>query len=244
MNNILYNFTRAFSSGITLLRTVVRSILPNLYVINESPSSDKTPLIYDGDYPDISPQAYGTYLDYLGEMFNLERNLGESDSSYRRRIIFSIGRSSTKSGIKSSLDRLFSTYSSRIRVTIKENFNDFFDGTSSTFDVPMRDPKGSMLYGITIIVEPLALEGSREVVDENGIVLYRKVDYFNLDTFEFEEKEFGTNVFWKRIRSPYLGSLIDSFGVVGFRELLEDISAAGIKIDRVIIKEPAAGGSR
>lgn len=244
MNKVLYYFTRGFSSGITLLRTKIKSILSNLYIFNELPNTEKTPLIYDADYPNIYPQAYGEYLDFLGDMFSVSRNVDEGDAEFRRRILFSIGRSPTVSGIKRSIERLFETYGMKVSVSISESFSDFFDGTSSTFDAPFREETGSMLYGISIIIEPLAFDATRLVLDENGFPLYRKIDMFNFLTFSLDEVVFPPNVSWYRVKTPYLDRLISAFGFSSFKQLLSDIVAAGIKIDRVIVKEPGAGGNK
>lgn len=244
MNKILFQFTRGFSSGITLLRTYVRSLLPNLYVINENPSTESTPLVYDGDYPNIYPQSYGQYLDLLGDMFGLTRNNNEDDLEFRRRILFSIGQSPTKDGIKSSIERLFSTYGILANVTIRENYSNAFDGTSSTFDVPIRDPSGSLLYGISVIIKPIRYRADREILDADGLITGTKVDVFNFDSFQLEEKIYPIGASWRRYKSPYLERLIEAFRVPSLRFLIDDISAAGIRVDRVIIKEPGAGGSK
>lgn len=241
MNKILFYFTRGFSSGITLLRTYVRGLLPNLYVINENPSNDSSTLVYDGDYPNIYPHSYGQYLDLLGDMFGLTRNNNEEDLEFRRRILFSIGQSPTKDGIKNSIERLFSTYGILANVTIRENYSNAFDGTSSTFDVPIRDPSGSLLYGISVIIEPIRYNAVRKVLDADGLIVDTVLNVFNFDTFQIESKSVDS---WYRYKSPYVDRLIEAFRVPSFRFLIDDISAAGVRVDRVIIKEPGAGGSK
>jgi hypothetical protein len=244
IGDVLYYFTRGFSSGITLLRTVVRGLLPNLYVINETKSSSRTPLIYDGDFPNINPQSYGEYLNLLGDMFGLSRNLNEEDKEFRRRILFSIGQSATISGISSSMSRLLSTYGIAADIEIRENFTNAFDGTSSTFDVPMRDVGGTLLYGLSVVITPKSYDASAPVLDENGDILYRKVDIFNFDSSKMEENIYPLGVEWRRVKNLYFDRLLESFRAESFRSLVDDISAAGIRVDRVIIREPGAGGSK
>lgn len=240
----LRDFTRGFSSGITLLRTFVRSILPNLYVINEEPSTERTRLIYDGDYPDIKPHAYGESLDLLGDMFGVSRNIGEEDSEFRRRILFSVGQSPTREGIARSMVRLFDTYGVDVDVEINESIHDFCDGTSNNFDSPMRDPHGSMLFGVSVTIKPALVEGSKPVFDEDGFVLYNKVDIFNRMTFEKEEFVYPVAASWPRYKNIYISKLIESFRVPSLKFILEDIIASGIRIDRVVIVEPGTGGSK
>jgi hypothetical protein len=244
MGEILYFFTRGFSSGITLLKTAVRNLLPNLYLINEEKSSSKTPLIYDGDFPNINPESSGSYLDLLGDMFGVLRNVGENDKEYRRRILFSIGQSATRGGISRSIARLMDTYGIEADVEIRESFSTAFDGTSSTFDVPIREPEGTLLYGLSIVISPKSYDASVPVLDSDGNVLYRKVDIFNFDTFSMEEFIYPPNVEWRRVKNLYFDRLLEAFRADSFRSLINDISAAGIRVDRVIIREPGAGGSK
>lgn len=244
MNKVLFYFTRGFSSGITLLKTVVRSLLPGLYLLNLNKSTKNTILVYDGDYPNISPQAYGDNLDLIGDMFGVKRNLSEEDSEFRRRILFSIGQSPTKMGIIRSVERLLSTYGVEAKVTIRENYKTSFDGVSSTFDVPIRNDSGSLLYGFSIVVEPKMDDASTPILNENGVIVGYKVRVFNFYTFELEDKIYSPGVSWRKYKNLYINRLVDSFRLSSLGALINTISAAGVRVDRVIIKEPGAGGAK
>jgi len=164
MNSILYFFTQAISSALTLARIATRSVLPNLYLVNRRDDSD-VELIYSGDFPNLYPQAYGNYLDLLGFSFNVERLSGENDFDYRERIIFSLQQNSTKEGIENSISTLLGYCGFCGGVTVIENTNNFFDAETTSLDVPLRDYKGSMLYSINIVVEPTTFRyGFREPI--------------------------------------------------------------------------------
>lgn len=227
----LYDFTRAVSSGISLLRTSVRNILPNLYVINRDRSDSETPLVYDGDYPFIEPHSYGGYLDLLGDMFGVRRNSGENDEDYRRRILFSLQQNSTISGIRATIDRIFETYGINADVEVRESYKNAFDGSSTTFDVPVRSPQGSLLYGISIIVTP-------------RISSYQQVSVYNFSTFRTDTYTLPLGSPWRVRKNISVDSFINAYRVPSFRFLIDDISAAGVRVDRVIIQESGSGGSK
>lgn len=231
MTNFLYDFTRAISSGITLFRTSVRNLLPNLYILNREESTTETPLIYDGDFPSIEPHSYGEYLDRLGEMFAVSRNFQENDEEYRRRILFSLQQNSTKSGIKSSIDRIFETYGINADVEVRESFSNAFDGTASTFDVPMRSPEGSLLYGISVIVTP-------------RISTYNQVSVYNFSTFQKETYSTPSGSPWRIRKNVSVDRFVSAYRVPSFRFLIDAISSAGVRVDRVIVQESGSGGSK
>ena len=206
MNSILYFLTQALSSGITLAQIAVRSVLPNLYLKNKR-DDQNIPLIYSGNYPYYYPEAYGEYLDRLGSAFNVTRLERENDFSYRERILFSLQKNATINGVEQALKVLFEYTNYTANVQVLENKDYFFDAESTNFDTPFRDPKGSMFYQVTILVEP------------------------------------NTNA--QNLRKPvYSTYLEDIFNVSNFQLLLDDVLAAGIKIDAIIIKAPGAGGEK
>lgn len=242
--SILKAFTRGFSAGITLLRAHVHGILPGLYVTNARKNSPKTPLIYDGDFPNVNPEAHEEQLDLLGNMFDLERKPGERDNEFRRRILFSIGKSSTRSGILRSLSHLFSTYGIDADIDVAESFSHTLDATSTSLDAPIRTPSGTFLFGVSITIAPKSYDASTPVLDADGNILYRRVRVFNMSTFVHDEIRLAPGVEWRRVKSPYFDRLLAAFRAESFRSLVSDLSAAGIKVDSVTVREPGAGGSR
>jgi len=206
MNSILYFLTQALAGGITLAKVAVRSVLPNLYLKNKR-DDQNIPLIYSGNYPYFYPEAYGEYLDRIGSAFNVTRLERENDFSYRERILFSLQKNATISGVEQALKVLFEYTDYTANVQVVENKDYFFDAESTNFDVPLRDPNGSMFYQVTIFVEPST----------------------------------NTQNFNKPVYSTYLE---DIFNVSNVQLLLDDILAAGIKVDAIIIKAPGAGGEK
>lgn len=230
MNNYLYNFTRAISSAVAFFRAAVKSILPNLYIINQQESTENTPLIYSGDYPNINPQAYGEYLDLLGSMFDLYRNNRESDSEFRTRILFFISENVTKEGISRSIKQIFMVNNIEVDVDIRENYTNFFDGTSTSLGIPLRSSRHSLLYGITVVISPV-------------VESINSVNIFNYSTLQKEMINFPVGTTWRVRRNPYTSSIINSFRIESLRYLIDDISAAGIKVDSVIVKSFGTSGS-
>lgn len=219
---VLYDFTRAISAGITMLRTAIRSILPNLYLVNSKESTENTPLVYSGDYPNIHPQSYGSYLDLLGGMFNLTRNSLETDAAFRTRIVFFLSENATIEGISRSIKQIFSVNGIQVDVDIRENHKYFFDGTSTSLSAPMRSPRDSLLYGITVVITPSIEELS-------------SVSLLNFNTLQKETIVFPLTTKWRVRRNPYTGSIISSFKIDSLRYLIDDISAAGVRVDSVVV---------
>lgn len=222
MNSRLHEFTRAIASGVSLLRIAIRSVLPNLYTININPSTEETPLIYDGNYPYQYPQAYGEYLDLIGSMFGVSRNVNEEDDEYRRRIIFSIQENSTIAGIESSIQRVFQTYGIDADVEVRENYRGFFDGVSTTLDTPIRDYRGSLLYGLSILVTP-------RVQRLTEVTIYDFITNTRV-THQLTEP-------WRVRKNISVQRFVDAFRVPTFRHLVDIITASGIRVDRVIIQD-------
>lgn len=222
---VLLDFTRSLSAGITLAWVTARKVLTNLYILNTSKSD--LPLLYEGDYPNIYPQAYREYLDRLGFMFGVTRLPGEEDEGYRVRILFALRQSTTKEGIAEALRMLFASAMMEVNVEVRESFKDAFDGVSTTFDTPMRSPKGTLLYGITIIISPVThdLSSVTRPGEEAPVTL-------------------PTNLFFHRVKNNNYMSLLRMFQVSSFTELLTSTVASGIKINRVVFREPSAGGSK
>lgn len=241
---ILYDFTRAFSSGVTLAKIAIRKVLANLYITNQRPSSEDTPLIYGGDYPHLYPQAYGNYLDILANAFRIERNVGEEDEDFRRRILFSIGQNSTKEGIIRSLKRLFEFYGFPVEVSVENNINNVFDGTSTSFDAPIRDVKGTLLYGVHVTISVPVFDGSRPEIDESNNVIQRKVSTYDRATNMMVDHVYPLGVRWNRSANIYLDRTVQAFRMASPRELVQSLAAAGILVDKVIIVESGAGGSK
>lgn len=241
---ILFNFTRAMSAGITLVKTALHRVLPDLYLTNPHRSDEDTPLIYDGDYPHRLPQAYDEKLDIIAYAFRLSRNIGEEDEEFRRRIVFSIGQNSTREGIKASIERLFEVYGIRVKVKIVNNLDNVFDGTSTSMSTPVRDSKGTLLFGVHIVIEVLPFEGSRPWVDRFGNVVTRQVGLYNEDTGEVVEKLYPPGATWRRTANISTTRTVTAFRMSSFRELVQALAASGITVDKVIFTEAGAGGSR
>lgn len=179
MNNVLYFFTQAVSAALTLARVTVRSILPNLYLVNKSDDRSDT-LIYAGDYPVLYPQAYGEYLDRLGFMFNVARFTNELDDDYRERILFSISQNSTTTGLELVLQNLLKNRGYNVSIKIIENNDNFFDAETTTLDTPLRSEKNSMLYQVSIFIKP-----ERNNIDNYVPIYYNYFEeIFGVDTFQ------------------------------------------------------------
>lgn len=196
--NFLKDFTTAIAVGLTLAHNNIKQVLARLYV-KSSNTETELPLIYNGDFPHIEPQAYGQYLDLLGYMFMIPRLVAETDQDYRERIMFYLTRSSTKEGLIRAVRFLFeSILNSTAEIVLKEGFNDALDLTTTSLESPLRDPSGTLLYSVIIYVKPSAT-----------------------------------------VHVPVLTSI---FRQPTLKAILEDFAAAGIKILKVIVEEPGAGG--
>jgi hypothetical protein len=228
---LLYDFTRAISSSVAAFRVAVRQLLPNLYLLNQSPNKNEDTLIYDGEYPNVNPHAYGEYLDRLGAMFDLTRHSGETDEEFRSRILFFLSENSTINGIKRAVKQIFLARGFEVDVDVRESIKDFFDGTTTPLGMPLRDVKGSMLYGLTIVITA-------------AIESLSKVTRYNSTTGVKEEIIFPTGVVWNKRKNPYIGNILNAFKVSDLKYLLEDIVAAGINIDKVVVQTSGAGGNR
>lgn len=228
MKVLLLYLTRSLAAGLAMLWVAVRQLLPNLYLSNTAKSD--LPLVYEGDYPRVYPQSYGQYLDRLGFMFDVPRIPGEEDDAYRVRILFVLRRNASKEGIQEALTVLFSSVMMEVDVEIHESFTEVFDGISTTLDAPMRSSKESLLYGVTIVIRP-KVKPLSVVKVPNGT-----------DTPTNTILPTGT-VFHKVYNNHYL-LLLDIFRVNSFTELMRGSVAAGVNINRVVILEPGAGGSR
>lgn len=241
---VLYDFTRAVASGITFARVALSKILPGLYISNHSPSTPNTPLIYDGDAPMLLPQAYEMNLDKLADAFSITRNVQEGDEDFRRRILFSIGQNSTEEGITRSIERLFEFYNFPVEVDLVPTIRDVFDGTSTDLDAPIRDDKGTLLYGVTVIIRVPPHDGADVVYDDDGEIMYYRVRMVDFVTGVIQEKIYPVNASWDRTTNIYVDRMLASFRKNSMRSLIQDLAAAGINIERVIIETTAAGGAK
>jgi len=249
MNNILYFFTQALSAGLSLAKVAVRSVLPNLYVINTKDSDVN--LIYAGDYPNLYPQAYGEYLDLLGFMFGVSRLPNEDDDSYRQRILFALSKNSTPAGIRSSVSFLLQTKDVQADIKIVNNFDNYFDAASSSFDYPLRDYRGSLLYSVNIFVKPTIINQSYIYADVNDVSesnsrIVRDADG-NAETSifgDFIKLTLLNNETFDKYEPIYYNYFENVFNVDSFQMLLDDISAAGIRVESVTFLEPGAGGAK
>jgi hypothetical protein len=242
--NILYGLTRAIAYGITMLRVSIKSVLPNLFLnttveINES----ETPLIYNGDYPERPAHAYGEYLDKLGYMFDRPRNYKEEDENYRIRILSALVENSTLSGIKSTVSYLLQTEGIEADVQIRESYKDFFDGTSSTFDAPLRDSGGTLLYGISIVITPKSIMVPRLIQDQSGETVTKDFVTYYVDGEEVTSV-YPNGVTWGHKKNLYLTGLLNAFRVSSLKLLLNDITASGVRVTRVVLLQAGAAGVR
>lgn len=227
VKNRLLDFTRSISAGITLAKVSARRILTNLYIQNREKSG--LPLLYEGDFPSIYPQSAGGYLDRLGDMFEVPRLLDEDDEQYRIRILFALRQNVTRDGIDKALKVLFGSVMMTIETEVHESFYEVFDGTSSTFDAPMRSHKGSLLYGVTVVIKPTVSHLSE----------VRVFDGLSTTTVDL-----GAGKYFNRINNLHYREILNAFQVNSFKELLRGTAAAGVKINNVILVEPGAGGSK
>lgn len=221
----LLNLTRSLGSGVSLVWITAKKVLGNLYITNTEKS--ELPLLYEGDFPVVYPQAYREYLDRLGFMFAVPRLPGERDDDYRIRILFVLRQNSTKNGIVEAIQMLFTSAMMEVDVEVKESFTEVFDGVSSTFEAPLRSYKNSFLYGVTIFITP-------RTVRKTSVIRPGETAPVALPT--------GT--VFHRIANNHHRILLDIFQVSSFSELLWGNVASGVKINKVILVEPGAGGSR
>lgn len=183
MNSVLYFFTKALAAGISLLKVNVYRILPNLYLLNQA-DDNELEFIYSGDYPNLYPQAYDGYLDRLGYMFGVDRLSDEEDDEYRQRILLSFSRNTTLSGLKNFITFILSIKDIEAEVKVFAGTEDFFDGVSTTLDNPMRDPKGSMLYSLSIFIFPTKKTVENNFEKLEPIYYNYFEDVFNIDSFQ------------------------------------------------------------
>lgn len=162
----LYDYTRALASGVSLAQNQLKSFLPNIYLENLKIYGDQAPLIYEGDYPDRLPQAYDSYLDRIGEGFGVLRGPNEPDSAYRQKIKLVLIKSTTVSGIKSSIETVFSGLGFPARATVLPAHKDFFDGVSSNLRDPIRGRLGSRSYRVVIEIFPELNVSYNQIVDK------------------------------------------------------------------------------
>ncbi|MFA5626207.1 MAG: hypothetical protein WC965_01865 [Thiohalomonadaceae bacterium] len=225
-DSVLYNFTRSLASGISSARVTVKETLGNLYITNATTQKSNLRLLYEGDFPIIYPQAYGQYLDRLGSMFDVSRYPGEGDEGYRIRILFAIRQNVTKDGISEALRLLFKSAMMDVVVDIRESYKEVFDGTSSTLDAPLRSNKGSLLYGITIVVRPVTAK------------------LYVVRSYTGETLSLPVTSPFLRVRNNNYRVILDAFQVASFKALLNNTIASGVKVNKVIVVEPSAGGSK
>lgn len=176
----LYDYTRALASGISIAENKLRSFLPNVYLENLKVYNDDSLLVYEGDYPNRYPQSYDSYLDRIGEGFGVIRGPNEPDSSYRQKIKLVVIKSTTLSGIKSSIETLFSGLGFPATATIIPAHKNFFDGVSSSLNTPIRGRLGSRSYRVIIEIFPnlsksynnivkKVIEGTPYVIEKPGV---------------------------------------------------------------------------
>lgn len=241
----LYHFTRAIASGITLLKISIRSVLPNLYLLNEKESNANTTLVYDGDFPERMAHSYGEYLDRIGYMFNRERNYQEDDEEYRKRILLVLSENSTIRGLKDTIQFLLESEGILADIEIRENHSDFFDGTVSTFDAPIRDYRGTLLFGVNIFITPREQVIPRLETNTDGSTYTKSgVTYYDVDTGNAIISTYPNGTSWRYYSNIYYDDLLRAFRVTSLRFLLNDITAAGVTVSRVVIRQVGAGGSK
>lgn len=161
----LYDYTRALASGISIAQNKLKSFLPNVYLENLKLYGDDAPLVYEGDYPDRLAQSYDNYLDRIGAGFGVERGPNEPDSAYRQKIKLVIIKSTTVSGIKNSIETLFTGLGFPAVATVLPAHKNFFDGVSSSLNTPIRGRVGSRSYRVVIEIFPELNLSYNQVVD-------------------------------------------------------------------------------
>lgn len=227
---LMRDLSKTVASMLVVARIKVRRHLSTLYIRGSSEPSDYGDLSYTSELPDTIPQSSGEYLDRLGYMFEIHRKFREDDESYRQRIIFAIKISATKDGVKNTIKFIFSNsyllpkyavsgskeYPIQYNVEIRETASDFFDGVTTALNSPLRGPLTNQ-FGMVVYITPKP---------------FKKLHKDRL-TGESEYRNYP--------KSPNYYRILES---AAFRDVIDMISAAGIKVDRVIFNQPGSGGNK
>lgn len=227
---VLRDLSKTLSSMLVVARIKVRRHLATLYIRGSEDAEEYGALSYTQELPEIIPQSHGEYLDRLGYMFDIDRNYREDDESYRQRIIFAIKISATKIGVKNTLKFIFSNsfllpkyavsgnkeYPIQYNIEIRETMYDFFDGANTALNSPMRG-KLTHQHGMVIYITPMP---------------YKKI---------YRDKITGNEDLRYIPKSPNYHRILEG---QPFRDMMDTITAAGIKVDRVIFNQPGGSGNK
>lgn len=220
IKDYLKGVSLALASATTMVRVSIRRHLTNLTITGSPNKADYPELMYSGDLPNRVPQAYNEHLDKLGFMFDVERRFNEDDESYRQRIIFKIKISTTRNGIKNTLKFIFE----------KSPFFNKSSDSNIVYDVVILENYKNFFDGVnTSFDQPM-----RDFSANYGIVIYIKPA--TVVDSQGNLMRLARNANYRRT--------LDVSGNQGFRELMDTVTAAGIKVDRVIFEQAGAGGNR
>ena len=237
MSNILKDLTQTFASGFTQVRLEISRILSGLYIRGSKNPNDYGPLVYTGNIRRRTPHAYGNDLDKLGYMFNIPRRFYERDESYRARILFAIKISATKNGIRNTLKFALEEspffVNAGFDIEVRESIADYFDGVTTPTNSPVRDTSliGGMIIYITPRTQVCYVIDNKEEFDyyDNFVAKYGKET-------EIPHYKYGKAVDHRK--------LLENGEFKSLKDMIENIIAAGINIDRVVFQQPGASGNK
>ena len=132
----------------------LKTLLPSIYLENKKISGDLAPFVYEGDVPNRYPQAYENALNKIGESFGVVRGPNEEDEAYRQKIKLRVVQSPTKSGIKKSIETVFSGLGLNVTANVFDSSDSYFDAVQRGFDFPLRGLLSSRLYRVSINLTP------------------------------------------------------------------------------------------
>jgi hypothetical protein len=155
-SNVLYEYTRALASGISISDSYLKTLLPNLYIENKKPPLDlsSAPLVYTGDYSSRFSHSYGDALTRIGQSFGVVRIQGETDDSFRQKIKLVIIKSPTVQGVKNSFETVFSGLGLNVIVNVKPANKNFLDSVATNLDDAFRGSLGARLFKVSIEIYP------------------------------------------------------------------------------------------
>lgn len=222
MKNRLRQLTETLSSMLLKLDLDIKRLLTSTYLRGSNNKDDYGPLAYTGDLPYKIPQAYDDSLDKIGSVFDVKRQYRESDESYRQRIIFSVRRSTTNKGIEDTVKFIFEN---------SPYFSTKSSGYKISFDVNVYENYLNSFDGIT---SGLNTPVRGELTYYNGIMIVIK-------PIALVDGLGNRKLF---VKSYDFTEIVKNSEVSGIRQMMSFLVASGIKVDRVIIEQPGAGGSK
>lgn len=208
----LYDYTKALASSLSVTRGDLNLFLPNIYLENRRIPSENPSLVYTGDYPDRYSQAYDTYLDLIGTSFGIFRGPNESDDAYRQKIKLVLVQNHTISGIKNSVETLFSGLGLNVVANVFNESSNTFDAVSNNFETPFRKKLGARYYRIYMEIFPEVKQSVPNLVDflfpspSGTPYRVKKSGVYSIVFDPYEEQETSpVDLFIKNTQFPDLG---------------------------------------